>query len=318
MVGINCVFAFLLNIPDTPNPRSRMAVVGNRPQDNYMLFHMTQGQEFPVLTTKEIFMMPYRKSRKNTLLTSYCSFTLGLSRIFQSFEEQLSRVKKIEDLDFKRSGDGYELCKKTIWEWWETKKLTEKNKINPIGMDILVTQRICSPSQITRLGREDKLRLIGDYNCFAPYLTRHVPVINADLRLKLKDIVWGSQAFIGKGKGPAHALVWYQGNLHVFQWRERNASRWYLVTKIGTENKNGKAIFELVMDNSKKLIIVQNKLEKHEMGSPPESYKSNIQLAWKHILQIHSAIDTSDNRFDTLRMERVDGKVACFEKDLTS
>ncbi|EPQ65730.1 putative secreted effector protein [Blumeria graminis f. sp. tritici 96224] len=72
------------------------------------------------------------------------------------------------------------------------------------------------------------------------------------------------------------------------------------------------------MDNSKKLIIVQNKLEKHEMGSPPESYKSNIQLAWKHILQIHSAIDTSDNRFDTLRMERVDGKVACFEKDLTS
>ncbi|EPQ66872.1 putative secreted effector protein, partial [Blumeria graminis f. sp. tritici 96224] len=194
MVGINCVFAFLLNIPDTPNPRSRMAVVGNRPQDNYMLFHMTQGQEFPVLKTKEIFMMPYRKSRKNTLLTSYCSFTLGLSRIFQSFEEQLSRVKKIEDLDFKRSSDGYELCKKTIWEWWETKKLTEKNKINPIGMDILVTQTICSPSQITRLGREDKLRLIGDYNCFAPYLTRHVPVINADLRLKLKDIVWGSQA----------------------------------------------------------------------------------------------------------------------------
>ncbi|CCU79595.1 putative effector protein [Blumeria hordei DH14] len=314
MVGIICVLAFLLNIPDTPNPRSRMAVVGNRPQDNYMLFHMTQGQEFPVLKTNEIFMMPYRKTRMNTLLTFYCSFTLGLSSIFQSFEGELSRVKKIEDLDFKRSGDGYELCKNTIWEWWETKKVIEKNKIKPIGMDILLTQRICSPSQITRLGRENKLRLIGDYNCFAPYLTRYVPVIDTDLRLKLKDIVWGYQAFIGKGKGPVHALVWYQGNLHVFQRRERNAGWWYLVTKIGTENNNGKAIFDLVMNNSEKLITLQNKLEKHETRSPPESSKSNIQLAWKHILQVHGALDTSDNQFDALRMERVEGKVACFKE----
>ncbi|CCU79582.1 putative effector protein [Blumeria hordei DH14] len=312
MVGINCVFAFLLNIPDMPNPRSRMAVVGNRPQDNYLLFHMTQGLEFPVLKTKDIFLMPYKKSRKKTLTTFYCSFTLDLSRIFQVFKGEFSRVKKIEDLDFKKRGDGYELCKNTIWEWWETKKVTEKNKIKPIGMDILVAQRICSLSQIARLGRENFLRLTGDYGCYAPYLTRHVPVIDANLRIKLKKIVWGSQAFFGKGKGPVHALVWYQGNLHVFQRRERNAGWWYLVTKIGAEDENGKVIYDFIIKNFEKVKNLLRNLQQQKLNSLRNVQERNCDLFNKIQSRICSKKRHSEYVFESLSMTTINGELGCF------
>ncbi|VDB88249.1 Bgt-51165 [Blumeria graminis f. sp. tritici] len=96
---------------------------------------------------------------------------------------------------------------------------------------------------------KNDISVIGKYKSFAPTKIKNTISIEADKRFRLMQLVNDETIFTGKyWTTNSVALAWYQGHLHLFQWRGNLG--WFPLTQIGEEQENGAMLYYFAPGNN--------------------------------------------------------------------
>ncbi|EPQ65732.1 BgtE-5708 [Blumeria graminis f. sp. tritici] len=313
MKGINCILAFILDIPGTLVQRRRMVLVGEEPQKNYFTYKVPWPSSFPKPKNNKIFISHYTGSDNNQLLASYCSLYFNMPEIIGQVAYGLSAMDNSSKLRFSKKDEMYYTCKKYITHKWKEFNARGSPKAVNVGIFLVLQKNKCTTSTISRLAFEEEISVIGKHNCFAPPSNTIIsgkPIVDASWRLIIEEEIHQSKAMMGKNLKNTYAIAWYQGYLHIFRRVHGNHNSWSLVTSIGKEINNGKLIYDFIVQSFNQIDVNKANLMTKELDwallkrKTPGKY-SEISLRKDYQKKILKTV------LDSPGMVKIDGQIVC-------
>ncbi|CCU74831.1 CSEP0298 putative effector protein [Blumeria hordei DH14] len=159
----------------------------------------------------------------------------------------------------------------------------EVGTVVPLSLLNVVNSNKCTVRSIATLAFEDKVKVEGKHNYFAPYLSTSSIKIDADYIIELEDLVLPEQSTIYQGSRTPRAFVWYQGRPHLLFGCIENKRAWFITTTIKgrREYRSLDEAISLVNDRYGKK---QSLLKKSELGT---------ELDLKRFSKINPDVDPS-------------------------
>ncbi|CAD6501918.1 BgTH12-02163 [Blumeria graminis f. sp. triticale] len=310
MSSVTCVLAFLLLSSQFPKETNRLVLVGNAAENNYAMYEPPPSLLFPTPKNKAILMAKYQAEQEGTSITSYCSYILDMASIMSEISVNLTKKRRIFDLEFEASSGSFSNC--------YTKIVDHRNlHRGPISLKFIQLNYQCTKAHIARLAAEGSVKVTGKYRCFAPYSGAQQITIDADSETELSQDSRHREAFYGEEVNDmVHALVWYQGHLHIFQSLSRLGSYWYQLSSIGHEENNGKVIYDFISKNVESFQNFKSMLEEKKSSFQVKSgRKSHSRL---QVIRISIFKHFKMRKFvhHSLKMMMVSGHVFCHDGSL--
>ncbi|EPQ62812.1 BgtE-5575 [Blumeria graminis f. sp. tritici] len=164
-------------------------------------------------------------------------------------------------------------------------KAQEVDTVMPLSFLNVVKSNKCTARSIATLASEDKVKVEGKHNYFAPYLSTSSIRIDADYIIKLEDLVLPEQSTIYKGSRTPRAFVWYQGRPHLVFGCIEDKRAWFITSTImGRRERRS-------LDGA--ILLVNNRYGKKE--SLVKKSRLGIELDLKRYSKINPTVDPYTN-----------------------
>ena len=168
----------------------------------------------------------------------YCSGNMPYQLMMSKIMGTARPMSKQEIFQSHKRVGNYESCFKYLQlRNTENKQNGVKDEIK---MSNVIGSRSCTPAAIATLAYERKVSLTGVNNCFAPKFEESstpIPIkVNADIAVKVEDLVLPRHSIIFTSGIIVRALVWYQGEMQVIQQCDKNKPAWFLLTNLSESN----------------------------------------------------------------------------------
>ncbi|CCU79735.1 putative effector protein [Blumeria hordei DH14] len=291
--SVKCVIAILLTTPPYIEPVDRMVLVSEN-LGHQGFYGIYQKKDFPYNTASTDFpaLVPnsdihVRKSSIGQLTTyaAYCSTRFSEHDIIQKITKEWKQITEEKYFNLNLDKDMETAC-------YEIIRNTEPNHLK---ISNLKSHSECSDGVLVSLILSNSIKVVGPYSSFAPVIPTGDLTILADVGLSINQIIlWGEAYRLSRVlRSKIKILVWYHGQLHIFEEITGQQNRWVPITKVGKEEENGKEIYEYFSQRIMGLTEFQKEVSKaSKLGS-----KTRLTVV-------------KDNKFPSLFYEDPTGNIA--------
>ncbi|CAD6502788.1 BgTH12-05378 [Blumeria graminis f. sp. triticale] len=296
-----CVVAFFLKTSAYSLSVNQIVLVANNPYESMYKIYDPIESKFPTVNG-DIKQTDVEVKDLGTYISVYCSKTLKSRDIFDKVGREMVDLKLHLQNNLFPPADILHQCLDTLAN---LDNRLHNNYLPSLFQRSIPWSKIdsyyCPPKIVAQLALKYGLTVVGKYKNLFPTNNEKGITIDADKQFHLWELVNDGVAFRGRNWSTnSVALAWYQGQPHLFQWREEHG--WLPLTLIGAEHQNAAMLYYYVLGDNHEIWNTHNHLS--------TKIKNILKSAqWQeHEKRVISQV-VSGSRHSHLNLETVQGRL---------